>query len=53
MIAEIFLTDMTRLLIAGVMLILGTGLLVLVQIALRLARAALRWGWRVVGRVPA
>lgn len=27
MIAEIFLADMTRLLIAGVLLILGTGLL--------------------------
>lgn len=53
MIAEIFLADMTRLLIAGLMLILGTGLLVLVQMALRIARAALGWGWRVSGRAVA
>lgn len=53
MIAEIFLTDMSRLLIAAVLLFVGFGAFALIVYALRVAKAALLWGWRAVGRVPA
>lgn len=53
MIAEILLTDMTRLLIAAVLLLVGFGAFALIVYALRVAKAALRWGWRAVARTPA
>lgn len=52
MIAEILFTEMSRLLIAAVLLFVGFGAFALIVYALRVAKAALRWGWRVAGRVP-
>lgn len=48
MIVHLFLTEMTRLLMAAVLLFVGFGAFALIVYALRVAKAALRWGWRVV-----
>lgn len=53
MVAEILLAEMSRLLIAAVLIFVGFGAFALIVYALRVAKAALRWGWRAVGRVPA
>lgn len=53
MIVQLFLTEMTRLLIAAALLFVGFGAFALIVYALRVAKAALRWGWRAVGRVHA
>lgn len=52
MIVQLFLTEMSRLLIAAALLFVGFGAFALIVYALRVAKAALRWGWRAVGRVP-
>lgn len=52
MIVYLFLTDMSRLLIAAVLLLVGFGAFALIVYALRVAKAALRRGWWVAGRVP-
>lgn len=52
-IVHLFLTEMSRLLIAAVLLFVGFGAFALIVYALRVAKAALRRGWRAVGRVPA
>lgn len=48
MIVQLFLTEMSRLLIAAVLFFVGFGAFALIVYALRVAKAALRWGWRVV-----
>lgn len=48
MIVDLFLTDMARMLIAAPLFFVGFGAFALLVLALRVARAGLRWGWRVV-----